>query len=747
MKEPVSIIARQPRRGKEQGPGVAVLKRCRDGEETLLHLLAADRRFMGQILGPSAARWQDVALPTACQAAIIAALAAALPASPVLLSLPAKKGSALAARITALHGSLLIVELQPEREEAPSAMGTDDAGLFGLAPVGLLVVDHNGKVSLANPEAERIFRCPAGALAEKRFEQLVPGSLARDPKDGAAVPGGSGRVPCAGHELQGRRADGSTVPVEVAFTPYSHNCEQAWLAAVTEVGQPDCESCPAYRDETRYRAILDDAVEAYIAMDARGTVVDWNRAAALMFGYPAADAIGRPLTELIIPERFRAAHLAGVARYLENGTTRAVNRRMEVTAQRSDGSEFPVDLSTSALKTNQGVLFQAFVHDLTERKRLEQQIETLLHAHIGEDPRDEGKAEVETNYQRLLNNMIEGVQVLSPGLRYLYMNDSAVAQSRFARGQLIGRTMPELYPGVERTRLYQFLQECLAQRAPKRFVNEFHFPDGKVGFFELSIEPMPEGLLVLSTDITERRNAELAVAEKQRLLEQQNAELERFAQVASHDLQEPLRMVTSYLQLLQRRYGDQLNHEAREFMDFAIDGAHRLKRLINDLLTYSKADRPLPSERIALADVVDAAKRSLASLIEESGAVIATDGLQLEVHAPWTVMKLIMTNLVSNAINFKHPARVPMVTVSGTERGKDLIITVADNGRGIAPEFGDRVFRPFTRYTDKERIPTTGIGLSIVRKHVTRLGGRIWYNSEPGSGSTFYVQLPAPSES
>jgi len=697
---------------------------------------------MSQVLDPSIAEWKGLDLPGPVTSVILEALAEGQLGAPVPFIMLGKSGKEINGQVTTLSDGLIVVQLHGMHERAASNLASTLANLFASAPVGFIVADRHGTISLANPEAERIFGYAGRPLSGVRVDELVPEAKGHAKLREGFMKGSHMRMMGAGRDLHGLRSDGSLVPVEVALAPLRQSGKDAVLAVVADISDRKRASRSVHMSDGRYQAILDNAVEAFVSMDAHGAVVHWSRAAEHLFGYSAAEAIGKPLAELIIPERHHAAHQSGIARFMKHGKGRVLNRRMELTARRKDGSEVPVELSIGALETPEGPLFHAFLNDLTEKKQLERQLESLLHEYEGMDQVTAQARGLETRFQRLLNNMLEGVQVLGPDLRYRYLNDSAVAHSRYSRGQLVGRTMLEMYPGVEQTPLYQCLRECIEQQSPRSIVNEFTFPDGKVGFFELSIQPIPDGLLILSSDVTERRRAERDLKLKQQQLEQQNAELERFAYVASHDLQEPLRMVASYLQLLERRYGDQLQGDAREFMDFAIDGALRMKKLISDLLTYSRADKPLPSESVRLANVIEDVKRDLGTIIAESGATITIDGELPEMQVPRTVLNQIMQNLITNAIKFRHAERAPALRIRAIKQGREVVISVSDNGIGIDKGFGDRIFNPFTRHADSAEIPGTGIGLSIVRKHVTRLGGRIWFNSEPGVGSSFHFSVP-----
>jgi len=224
-------------------------------------------------------------------------------------------------------------------------------------------------------------------------------------------------------------------------------------------------------------------------------------------------------------------------------------------------------------------------------------------------------------------------------------------------------------------------------------------------------------------------------------LERSNEELQQFAYVASHDLQEPLRMVSSYTQLIAKRYKGKLDEDADEFIGFAVDGANRMQRLIQDLLTYSRVDRGGRSfETTDMGEVMEQAKSNLQAAIEESGAVIKNGKLP-EVRGDRTQLVQLFQNLMGNAIKFRGE-RPPEIDVSSETGGKDITFSLSDNGIGIEPDYFARIFIIFQRLHRRE-YAGTGIGLALCRKIVERHGGRIWLESEPGKGSTFYFTLPA----
>ncbi|MCL5960742.1 MAG: ATP-binding protein [Chloroflexi bacterium] len=234
---------------------------------------------------------------------------------------------------------------------------------------------------------------------------------------------------------------------------------------------------------------------------------------------------------------------------------------------------------------------------------------------------------------------------------------------------------------------------------------------------------------------------ELRVKERTAELERSNADLQQFAYVASHDLQEPLRMVASYVQLLARRYQGKLDSDADEFIAYAVDGATRMQVLINDLLAYSRVGtRGRPPAATEASAALQEAMSNLQFAIEESGAEITHDALPA-VQADRPQLVQLFQNLIGNSIKF-HGEETPRIHVSAEPKGSDWVFSVRDNGVGIAPEYFQRIFLLFQRLHGRAEYRGTGIGLAICKRIVERHGGRIWVESEVGRGSIFYFSLP-----
>jgi PAS domain S-box-containing protein len=249
------------------------------------------------------------------------------------------------------------------------------------------------------------------------------------------------------------------------------------------------------------------------------------------------------------------------------------------------------------------------------------------------------------------------------------------------------------------------------------------------------------GIIGFAVDITERKHADEELKNTMIELKRSNQELKQFAYVASHDLQEPLRMVSSFTQLLERKYKDELDEEALEYIDFAVDGAKRMQLLINDLLAYSRVNTEGGElEDVDFEKVLDEVLFNLEILIKENQAVITRDPLP-KICADHRQMVQLFQNLITNGLKYRSD-ETPQIIISAQKEDKHWLFSVADNGIGMDPQYRERIFQIFSRLHTHDEYEGTGIGLAIAKRIIVRHGGRIWVESELGEGSTFYFTIP-----
>jgi PAS domain S-box-containing protein len=355
--------------------------------------------------------------------------------------------------------------------------------------------------------------------------------------------------------------------------------------------------------------------------------------------------------------------------------------------------------------------------------------------------------------RRLLDAILDRipyhVNLWSADGRYLWMSEATAASIGRQRDALIGRTWQEL--GMDPGVMAPFMEELRTVIATgEPIVNETQYPyeDG-IRWREYAIVPFPNAdgsamdALAVSHDITDRKEGELALARSNANLRRSNEELQRFTYVASHDLQEPLRTVVSFTQLLELRYRGQLGPEADEYIEFIVEGGNRMQALIRDLLQFSRletAARPFGpvDARRAVADALAVFNGQVA----EAGGSVTVEPLPTVMADP-AQLEMVFANLVSNAIKYRRPDVPPEIAISARRTDGMVEFAVADNGIGIEEEYFDRIFEMFRRLHTHEKYGGTGIGLAVVKRIVERHGGRIRVESTPGEGSTFFFTLPA----
>ena len=351
--------------------------------------------------------------------------------------------------------------------------------------------------------------------------------------------------------------------------------------------------------------------------------------------------------------------------------------------------------------------------------------------------------------QTILDTLREPILVLDAALRVETANKSFYRTFRVKPEATEHKLIHELGDGQWNIPKLRVLLEGILSGEPQAedFEVESEFPGIGQRFMILNARRIERAtrqpmILLAIEDISERMAVERALQLHAMELERSNADLEQFAYVASHDLQEPLRMVTSFTQLLAKRYKGKLDSDADEFIAYIVDGATRMHVLINDLLAYarlgSRAMELVPTDCEAiLADAMS----NLAGAIKESGATVTHDALPSLMVDPNQLSRLFQ-NLIGNAVKFRA-VDPPVVHVSARREGGEWLFSVQDNGIGIDPEYFEQIFLIFRRLHGTSKYSGTGIGLAICRKIVRQHGGKIWIESQPGKGSTFYFSLPA----
>jgi PAS domain S-box-containing protein len=518
-------------------------------------------------------------------------------------------------------------------------------------------------------------------------------------------------------ELEFYRKDGSTFWSENNLTVIRNLDGQP--VTILGIGRDITERKRAEEALHRYELLARHSRDIILFMRRdNGRILEANAAATNAYGYSREELLSLSISDLrssetqsLVVDQMTEADARGIL--------------FETVHRRKDGHTFPVEVSSQGATMGGTRTLISVIRDITERKRVE-----------------EALRQSETRYRLLVDaipNM--SVHLFDQDHRFLIAGGEEITKGGFDKSLIEGRTLSEAYPDE--------VVSILEPLYDKALRGESSFFEQEYGDFvyHQSIIPVHDDQgriyagMVLSHNITGRKRAEEELQRAMQELKRSNADLEQFAYVASHDLQEPLRMVASYTQLLARRYHGKLDADADEFITYAMDGATRMQTLINDLLAYSRVGtRGKPFEPTDVAAVLQAVLANLAIAIRESGAVVTHAALP-EVKADPSQFVQLLQNLIGNAVKFRSESP-PQIHLGVERLPGEWRFSVRDNGVGIEPQYFQRIFAVFQRLHTQREYPGTGIGLAICKKIVERHGGRIWVDSQPGQGSTFYFTLP-----
>jgi PAS domain S-box-containing protein len=606
-------------------------------------------------------------------------------------------------------------------------------GLLEAAPDAMVVVNQAGEIVLLNVRAEKEFGYSRNELLGQKVKNLIPEGFAeRLISDGTRTAAEAlAQQIGTGIELIGRRKDGTQFPIELMLSPLESAEGILVTAAIRDISvRRDAENHLA-RMEGRYRGLLEAAPDAMVVVNPGGEIVLLNVQAEKQFGYHRDELVGQKVKN-IIPEGFAERLVADALRTTADALAQQIGTGIELTGRRKNGSDFPIEIMLSPLESAEGILVTAAIRDISVRKDAEKHL-----------------ARMESRYRGLLEAAPDAMVVVNPGGEIVLLNVQAEKQFGYSRDELVGQKVKNIIPEGFAERLVadalRSAEDALAQQIgtgielTARRKNGSNFP------IELMLSPLEsaEGILVTAAirDITTRKKAEAHLLDKVEELNRSNEELGQFAYIASHDLQEPLRMVASYTQLLSRRYKGKLDADADEFIAFAVDGASRMQRLIQDLLAYSRVGtKGQDLLNVSSENALQQALINLRGAIEASGALVTHDPLPIVMADEMQLVQLFQ-NLVGNAIKYQSPG-IPKVHISTSGNGaKKWVFSVKDNGLGIDPQYFEKIFGMFQRLHKREEFAGTGIGLAICKKIVERHGGTISVESQPGHGSTFSFAL------
>lgn len=592
--------------------------------------------------------------------------------------------------------------------------------IFENAPLGIALVDSDGKPVVNNPALQEILGYGEDELRSKSFIEFT------HPEDAdkdlslyqELIKGQRNRYAI---EKRYIRKDGEMIwgDLTVASVRDADGSVSFAVGMVEDVTDRKTIEDALTRERDFSNALLDALPGVFYVLDTEGRFRRWNDNFSTVTGY-SHEELGTMSALELFDGADRTLIAERIGRVFEEGVSFA-----EADFVTKDGERKPHYFTGVMVVMNGEPRLVGVGIDITEQKRANEELATIFEMSLN----PVCIADLETATFTRVNPAFETVLGYTPE-------------------ELLGRPFLELiHPDDVAPTLAVNEEKLKAGEKVIHFENRYRAKDGSYRWLDWVSNPVPERGVTYATayDVTERRETEERLKALMRDLQRSNKDLEQFAYVASHDLQEPLRMVGSYTQLLARRYEGQLDEKADKYIGYAVDGAKRMQRLIEDLLTFSRVGtrggKPEPTDS---GEVVDGVLKNLNKHISDNSAEVIVGDLP-KVMADPTQLGQVFQNLIANAIKFKGDAP-PKIEISAARQDDMWEFTVADNGIGIDPQFFDRIFIIFQRLHKRDEHSGSGIGLSIVKKIVERHGGRIHIESEPGKGACFIFTMPAVSE-
>ena len=604
-------------------------------------------------------------------------------------------------------------EVRLRTSELESA-NTELDNFFMVNPELLCISDTNGNLIKMNKAWEQVLGYELSELEGKEFTYFIhPDDIQKTKTFYEQII--NERKESTGTQNRYRCKDGTYRLLEWKSKPYG-NLIYAAAQDITEKKQA----------EENFRGLFEFAPDAMIIVDKEGKIQKVNAQLERIFLYKRDDLICKQI-EILIPKRFQSNHFKHRDEYIQSPKVRPMGIGLELFALRKDGSEFPVEISLAPIEYESGINILASIRDITVRKRLETEIKIS-----------------QNRYRHIVETTTEGIWIFDDNDVITFINPQMENLLGYKEEELLGLKVTEF-----------IVDEELADHKEKKILRKtgtipayerrFKRKDGSIiwvfGAGTAYIdEQYFKGYFSMFTDITEKKKLEQRLNNYLYDLERSNKELEQFAYVASHDLKEPLRMVSSYTQLLAERYKDKLDQDAKDFIGFAVDGAVRMQSLINDLLAYSRINiEGKKIEKINMEEILEEAKTNIATSILEKHALILNEKLPV-VEGVKSQLVQLMQNLINNGIKFSN--KNVQINISVKENHSEFTFCIKDNGIGIEKQYFDKIFMIFQRLHTREEFQGTGIGLAICKRIIDKHRGKIWVESEPGKGSSFYFTLP-----
>ncbi len=484
------------------------------------------------------------------------------------------------------------------------------------------------------------------------------------------------------------------------------------------------------------QTIFNAALDAIVIIDQDGKIVKWDHKAEAIFGWKEKEIMGLSLTETIIPVRNREAHLRGMKHFLKTGEGPILGKTVEVQALKQNNEEFDISLSITPSFAKDKYHFIGFIRDITSRKKAEAKLRRS-----------------EERYRQIVETTQEGIWLIDENNKTNFVNKRMCEILGYTSAEMMGKEHADFMDEEGRKLAAKRMEKGKdgdVQAMDAKFITR----DGAIVWAHLANNIVLDddgnciGALSMVTDITQRKldeesiqHSDINLAIKNKELKEKNKELEQFAFVASHDLQEPLRTTSTFVGLLQDQYKGKLDEKADKYLNYIGQASDRMKVLINDLLEYSRIGNKQDIKQLDCNTIMNEVLADLDTAISESGAEINTQPLPV-IHGYQTEIKQLFQNLAYNAIKFRQKHIPSRIHISARKIRDAWQFAFADNGIGIAEEHNERIFIIFQRLHTRNEYKGSGIGLSHCKKIVELHKGKIWLESELGKGTTFYFTIP-----
>lgn len=594
-----------------------------------------------------------------------------------------------------------------ERKKAESKFH----GLLESAPDAIVIVNNKGEIQLVNSQTEKLFGYKREEVIGKGIEILIPSSYKDvDPAHRKTFfDNPNARKMGHGIDLFGQHNDGKEFPVEINLNPFETQDGLLVSVAIRDVTEQ--------KQAIQYtRSLIEASLDPLVTISADGKITDLNEASVKVTGIPREDMIGTDfLNYFTEPKKAREVY--------QQVFEKNFVADYPLTIRHISGKLTDVLYNASLFKDNNGKVLGVFAtaRDVTQQKLLEKKLIEYKHFFN------------HTSDFACIANMQGYFEIINPNFeKVLGYSEKELLDNKF-----VDFVHPD---DIESTQ--KEIDKLKTGAVTINFVNRYRKKDGNYLWFDWNTTPdtATGKLYAMARDITDRKNAETNLKQISQELARSNQDLEQFAYVASHDLQEPLRTISSFVQLLDKQQSDKKDEETKEYFQFIMSATEKMKNLIRDLLDYSRVGKSVVFSTVDCNIILKEVIAEMDASITESKAKITSATLP-KVKGNEIQLKQLFQNLISNSIKFKKKNSIPEIDITVEEKPTEYLFALKDKGIGIDEKYINKLFVLFQRLHSETEYSGTGIGLAICKKIVTMHGGKIWVESKLGEGSTFYFTI------